>query len=731
MTTSDWPRVEAVLDGALDLPPEDRAPYLDEACAGDDALRAEVERLLRADAAARADEARFLEQPLDPSALGFAAPEEPDLAPGARVGPYRVVREIGRGGMGVVYLALRDDGQFEQEVAVKVVAQGGTGLRRRFLAERQMLARLAHPNIARLLDGGLTNAGVPYLVMEHVEGEPITAYADRLGLSVDERLRLFLGVCGAVHHAHQRLVVHRDLKPSNILVTPAGQVKLLDFGVAKLLADGADGADAGDRTRTGGGLMTPEYAAPEQVRGEAATTATDVYALGVLLYELLTGQRAHRLATGSLAEIARVVCDELSPRPSTAVTHTAGPNGSATPAARRLRGDLDTIVLRALAKEPARRYPSVEALAADLRRHLAHLPVTARPDTPGYRAGRFIRRNRTAVAATAAMLALLVTVVAVYTVRLAAERDHARRAQAEAERTTDLLRGLFAAAGPASEGAENRDRPVSTVLDDGVRRLDVELRGQPALHARLLTTVGRVYADLGAYARAETVLSRALTLAPHGPVAAEALAEMGVLSGEQSRYDRADSLYRVAEAESRGAVGPEAPLTLRILLGRATLARYQGRFGEADSLAHAVLAVRRQAPGIPPMDLAATLSELGVIARQRDSLDAALRFHGEALAVMRRVYPDEHPVVSEQTFALGLTLQSAGRLRRPSRSIAACSKARAATTAPTARSCSTSSTALACCCARWVATRRPSRSTCAALPLPVPSSVLSTDRRPP
>jgi len=287
------------------------------------------------------------------------------------IGPYRVVRELARGGMGVVYLAERADGQFEQRVALKLMKRGmdSEEIHQRFLAERQILAQLTHPHIARLLDGGVSNEGQPYFAIEYVDGTAITAHCEARQLGVEQRLRLFLDVCDAVRYAHQNLVVHRDLKPSNILVTADGQAKLLDFGIAKLLRQ-----ETGETglTQTGLRVMTPEYAAPEQVLGEPVTTATDVYALGAVLYELLTGRRAHHLQSRTPTEVERVIC-EVEPEAPSAVTTGA--------LRKRLRGDLDTIALTALKKEPERRYPTVEQLASDVARFLGGLPVTARPDT--------------------------------------------------------------------------------------------------------------------------------------------------------------------------------------------------------------------------------------------------------------------------------------------------------------------------------------------------------------
>ncbi len=428
MNPAQWQQVKALFEEILDQAPADRAAFLDAACP-DEALRREVEALLASHEEATA-EGRF-ESPMFEE-TGFDEPvAASSMRAGQRVGAYRIVEEIARGGMGAVYLAERADAQFDKRVAVKLVRHGldSDALRRRFRAERQILARLEHPHIARLLDGGMTETGLPFLVMEYIEGVRIDQYCNDHQLSTSERLELFLTVCDAVQYAHQNLVVHRDLKPSNMLVTKQGAVKLLDFGIAKLLDEDA-ATDSGDElplTRTGMRMMTPQYAAPEQVRADLVTTATDVYALGIILYELLSGQRPYRLGGLSPGEVERVICDEEPARPSTAVTRPAdtGATRPATPEEisrmratepdklrRLLSGDLDTIVLKALRKDPARRYLSVEQFAEDIRNYLAGRPVTARPDALSYRASKFIRRHWVGVLATTLVFLSLVTGIA-------------------------------------------------------------------------------------------------------------------------------------------------------------------------------------------------------------------------------------------------------------------------------------------------------------------------------
>jgi serine/threonine protein kinase/WD40 repeat protein len=418
------PAAEIFAD-ALELTPGRRDAFLISQCGSDQGLRADVEALLAAHAAG----SRWFESSDVHREMRDAVTAVVDPVVGRTIGPYKVVRVIAEGGMGTVYLAERTDGSFERQVAVKLIRSGlaSADLLRRFHNERQVLAQLEHPNIARLLDGGATADGVPYLVMEYVDGEPIDRHCARAGLDVPQRLALFVEICGAVHHAHQNLVVHRDLKPGNVLVDAEGRVKLLDFGIAKLLDP-----ERLEATATTLGPWTPRYASPEQVRGRPVTTATDVYSLGVILYELLTGRSPYRLESHSPTEVARAICEQEPHRPSQAVTEIGARREPATdapaPQPARLRqllaGDLDTITLKALRKEPARRYASVEELADDVRRHLAGRTVRARPDTYRYRLSKFVRRNK---AVSAALLGIILTLAVGLAVSFSQYREAMRR----------------------------------------------------------------------------------------------------------------------------------------------------------------------------------------------------------------------------------------------------------------------------------------------------------------
>ena len=407
MTPERWKQIEAIFEQALELKANERAAFVQKSCTGDEELRREVESLLESHASAGGF--------IDDRSLFISEVDLNDddgiVPPGQLIGPYRITREIGRGGMGTVYLAERADQQYEKQVAIKLIKRGmdTDSVLRHFRNERQILASFDHPNIARLFDGGTTKDGLPYFVMEYVEGIAIDRYCDEERLSINERLKLFLQVCAAVSYAHRHTVIHRDIKPSNVLVTSDGVPKLLDFGIAKILQSG-DGAE-GFVTATGIRPMTPEYASPEQVRGESVTTANDVYSLGVVLYELLTGTSPYRLTTHGPREIERAISEQAPAKPSTVPADDNRKSvraGLAFANRKSLKGDLDNILLMALRKEPARRYQLVENFADDIRRHLDSRPVLARRDTLTYRGRKFVQRNRVTTAAACIILVSLV-----------------------------------------------------------------------------------------------------------------------------------------------------------------------------------------------------------------------------------------------------------------------------------------------------------------------------------
>jgi serine/threonine-protein kinase len=582
MRSEEWQKVGELLEAALELEPGARLKLLDETCAGAPDLRREVESLLACEEKADG----FLAAPaLAFSADLFDAGGEEDHA-GQEVGHYRILREIGRGGMGAVYLARRADDEYRKFVALKIVRRGmdTEDILRRFRNERQILASLDHPNIARLLDGGTTDAGLPYIVMEHVEGAPITDYCDRQRLTTRERLELFRTVCAAVQHAHQNLVVHRDLKPSNILVTAEGEPKLLDFGIAKVLNPELSALSM-ERTRTELRVLTPDYASPEQLRGEKLTTTSDVYSLGVVLYELLTGHRPYRAAGTSPHELERAIREEEPARPSAAVSRvevvTSGDRGTQatiTPESvsrardtqpgalrRNLSGDLDNIILMAMRKEPSRRYSSVGQLAEDIRRHLAGLPVVARKDTFRYRAGKFVRRNKAGVAAAAVVLLSLVVglAAALWQARVAAhERDRARVEAAKAERINAFLQHVLGYSqvnwlSPNPQSSTTFST-IAEALDEASRRAERELADQPEILAAVQFSLGQSYAaqgktDVAMQHLRASLENRRRVLGPDHPDTAQSMTALGLQLVYQGKYAEAESLSREAVAVYRRA----------------------------------------------------------------------------------------------------------------------------------------------------------------------------------
>lgn len=442
MDPTRWQHIRTIFEACLDVPPAQRAAFLKQACGEDKDLLLSVQALLKAEEA----ESPFLDDSLHVESIQALDLLSETKLVGGRVGAYQILSRLGRGGMGTVYLAERADGMYEQKVAIKLVEQAvyREDLVRRFRHERRILASLHHPHIARMLDGGVTESGIPYFVMEYIEGSTLLEYCKDHDLPISDRLTLFCTVCDAVHHAHQNLVIHRDLKPSNILVTdgfsegsPSGDVKLLDFGVAKLLTDATE--DGTLQTMAGQNPMTIGYASPEQVKAEPVTTASDVYSLGVILYELLTGMRPYDIHGLSAAAVERLVCDAIPERPSASWERKRSSEAGSTgfnSKTRLLKGDLDTIVLKALAKEPARRYVSVAQFAEDVRRHLTRQPVIARPMSIKYRVGRFIQRHKIGVGISVFVLISLVSSVIITT-------NQARQAELNAAHVRRLANTLL------------------------------------------------------------------------------------------------------------------------------------------------------------------------------------------------------------------------------------------------------------------------------------------------
>ena len=645
-----WSELERLFHEALARPPAERTAFADEACGPDHALRDELARLLAADEGADPAIARIVGE----GARAVAGTLEGGPTGDARLGPYRLIREIARGGMGTVWLAERADDEFRRSVAIKLILPGtaGAGVVPRFLAERQILAGLDHPNIARLLDGGTTPEGWPYLVMEHIEGEPIDRYCERHGLDLEARLGLFVAVCSAVQFAHARLIVHRDIKPGNILVAPDGVPKLLDFGIAKILAaDG--GGDALARTATGLHLMSAPYASPEQIKGDSISIATDVYSLGVLLYELLAGRLPYPVEATSPHALAEAILSAEPERPSVAV----GRDG-----ARALAGDLDDICMMALRKEPDRRYPSVEALREDVVRHLAGRPVKATPDTPSYRLRKFVGRNRGGVLVATASVVLLAGVTAAFTIGLAAERDRATLEAENAAEVSDFLQGLFEVSDPAI--GTDREVTARQLLDDGAARIEGELAGQPALQARMRGVVGDVYRGLGLTSDAERLLGQALALneelyGQESLAVAETLTDLGDAIG-MTDVSRAETLHRQALDLKMTLLGDEHPDVADGMRRLALVLTRLGRSGEAEELATTALRIQRPALGPDHAEIASSLSVLGLAQRAGGRSAEAEASHREALAMQLRLLDPSHPDVLASMGNLAIVVEERG-----------------------------------------------------------------------
>ena len=669
-----WEDVKRAFQQAADLPPASRGALLDDICPDPD-IRRDVESLL----ASHDRSAGFLQD----TAADALAPPARDEFLGRRVGAYQVTGVIGSGGMGVVYLAARADAAFEMPVAIKIVKRGmdSADILRRFHEERQTLARLHHPNIATLLDGGRTDDGRPYLVMEYVRGTRVDRYCDERRLTVRERLRLFHTICQAVQHAHQNLIVHRDLKPDNILVTDDGVPKLIDFGIAKMLAPAEGGADVTTLVER---RMTLAYASPEQVRGEPIGTASDVYSLGVILYELLSGHRPYGAPLLTPFAYERAIA--LAPKPpSTRAAEAAdtrpiaeSATGSASPEsvararqasiaslAKQLHGDLDTIVLKAMHREPDRRYASAEQLAEDLDREQEGQPVLARPDTPAYRTAKFIGRHRAGVLSLAVVL-LALTGGLVFTLWQArvirAERDRAQAEMQKTQQISNFLVNMLRSADPEEQG---RNVTVAEALDRALTRADRELAAQPEQLAAIRTTIGSTYLQLGQIDKSVAVLERAVDIGRTLPGAprplAEALSDLAGAYEAQGRLDRAEAIDREALDLARRTFPAGDDMITSVMLDLSSVVKDRGALKDAEALAHEAIALLRQHHGEDSESLAQALNNLSVIVGTEGRWDEAVPLNRESLGIIRRLKGDAYPPVAASMTALASALEASGR----------------------------------------------------------------------
>jgi serine/threonine-protein kinase len=686
MEPERWRRVQEIFAATAEVSAEERDAFLSGQVGNDDELRREVESLLAADS----ESEEFLEQPALPGRISqILADGSSDKVEG-HIGPYRLLRKIGEGGMSRVYLAVRDD-SFQRLVALKVIRSGlkSEDLLHRFRTERQILAGLDHPNIAKLLDGGSTEDGLPYFVMEHIDGIPVDEYCDRNRLTVFQRLQLFLDICAAVQYAHQNLVVHRDIKMSNILVTGEGSAKLLDFGIAKLLKPEQFPVPV-ELTATMMRPMTPFYASPEQIQGRAITTASDVYSLGVLLYKLLTGHLPYQIETRTAVEVERVVVEVPPERPSIAVGRVETvPSGgdddgdiTLTPKTvsrarsvqphqlkRILTGDLDTILLAALRKEPQRRYGTVEQFAEDVRRSLGGLPVRAHKDSLGYRGRKFVQRNRVPIGVAATILALLfgfAVTMAIQASRIALERDAAQRERDRAEQVVTFLQEVFRVSDPHEQGGETIT--AREILDSGAQRVTRELQDQPEVQATLMQAIGNVYRNLGLYDLAEPLLREALSvrrrvLGNEHPAVAQSLNNLGVVLRQRGDYDGAEPLFNEALGmRRRHHQNADHPDLAESLNNLALLHQENGRYPVAEKLLREAIAIQRAAAGGSGAELASLQANLGILLTEVGDWAGAEPPFREALQLRREALGEDHALVADSLNDLGVFLGIQGDL---------------------------------------------------------------------
>lgn len=719
MESERWQRIKQIFAQVQTADPDRRNHLLEQLCGQDGDMRREIEQLL---ACEETQDQAFLESPPGDLRLPFAMPK--------RVGPYRVIALLGQGGMGCVFEAVRED-EFQQKVAVKLMHFGldTPALRKRFQHERQIMATLNHPNVARLLDGGTTTDGLPYFVLEFIEGQTITDFCRATRANLRQRIDLFLQVCEGVGYAHRNFIVHRDIKPANVLVSREATVKLLDFGIAKLL--GPEMAEFAQktlvRTRTGQAMMTPQYASPEQYLNQPITTATDVYGLGLLLYELVTGTAAYDFSDKSMMEIDRMIVHDLPTAPSTALSRAGtrrsadallaerirshAANCGATPQKLSdvLRGELDHIIMKALRKEPERRYPTVEALTQDLHAYLEGRPVSAHGDSLWYRSRKFVRRNARAVTLFASFVIMLTSFAiislhfAVITRRqseaIAQERDRA-------EEVTDFLIDVFASADPFVESSGSIS--VAELLQRNAGRIDAEFENRPFLRARLLTLMGQVYTALGDGAQGQDFLERALHLATADagfPIRdhAEILSLMGENLRIQGKWnearacfrralnsidgfnvsdvDRAEIIFKDASNEladrqfdaalaafdsAESLLDPASPdttaLKAKILNGKARAFQEMNAFDRAEDVQRRAIALARRAFGTHHAHTGDMLANLAIVLDARGHPDEARQVFDEALHMLHDIFGERHPLMATLYNNLGMMLENQGRL---------------------------------------------------------------------
>jgi serine/threonine-protein kinase len=685
MNADRWEKIEMLCYEAERLEQPERDTYLNNTCGKDTELLADVKSLLDQ------SDRPWLQQPLVQVKSSLVFSRE-DALGDQTIGPYRIIRTIASGGMGRVYLAVRDDDQFERFVALKVIRKGllSDEILNRFYEERQILASLNHPNIARLFDGGSTEDGTPWFAMEYIEGQPITDYCRLHNLSLDEKIELFLTVCSAVQYAHQNLVIHRDLKPANILVTPNGTPKLLDFGIAKLV----DLEQKAGETQYQHRVMTPEYASPEQVRNESISTINDVYALGVLLYELLTDQLPYKFEKRTHAAIERTICNTIPKLPS------------AVSGDKTLKGDLDSVIMKTLRKDPSERYSSVEQFANDLERYEKALPILAQKHSLRYRAGKFLSRHKLGATVTSAVTLLILTFTIITFIQSKTIEERAIEAERQrdrAEQVSRFLTELFASADPSE--AQNKSLTAVKLLHRGADRVETELSDQPRQQSDLYLVISDVYESLGLFDEGLDLAEKAYALQKelfdgNHPEIARSLNAMGWLYRQKGEYEKADSLITAGLSMRRQLYGSDHLDVARSLNDLAVLKQSRGDYAATDTLLQQAISIRKSVNGeqhesvavalsnyaalkyirgdlpaaetqmraalkifestVDPNDMrtANVMTNLGAILTARKRVDEAVPHYREALQIRLQLLGEEHPDVASSYAHLGNLLRA-------------------------------------------------------------------------
>lgn len=677
MTPERWEKIQSLFEKALELNPSERELFLKKECGNDIKLLNEVVSLLSADEK---------QHSIFSGSVADYIPVNDATLDGKIFGNYRAIKLIGAGGMGSVYLAERADGHFEQKVALKIVKPGMNSqeIITRFEDERQILARLQHSNIAILLDGGISEFCLPYFTMEYVEGKPITEYCDEKTLTIEQRLELFKKVCEAVLYAHQNLVIHRDIKPSNILVEEDGTVKLLDFGIAKVFEEDKDQKFV---TRTGMRVMTPEYASPEQVRGEPVSTATDIYSLGLILYQLLTGCPPYEVPSTSAIEMERIICLTEPQKPSTMITKILSSGSKsdlkATPdyisrkrkttlskLKKRVSGDLDNICLMAIRKEPERRYSSIAQFIIDIDNHLTGLPITARKSTAAYRTKKFIRRHKIGVVTTTIAVLAIALVTGFYTIQLAEERDRAKLEAEKAKKVSDFLAGIFQVSDP--EQSKGETITARELLDNGVKRIEKELSDQPEILANMLGVTGNVYKSLGLYDNSLVLLQKSYfindsLLGDDSPETVKSLNDLANLNFAMGEYESSVEKFSRALAKRKIIYGDESLEAAESMNDLAMVLREQGDYDQSEKLLNASLSIRKKLLSPESSDVAQSLNNLGLLKEDMGELDEAKKLLEKSLKIKEKIYGKIHPSVTETIGNLAFLLQQLGEYEKASK----------------------------------------------------------------